>query len=96
MLSDLDLVTPGETTTLTATQSPSSTAKASAAQNKTILVLNSDQGKWQPALLIDSTGRQEKVKCFSPDDTSQAYGTPCSLIISTPPEKSAERELFCL
>ena len=66
MLSDLDLVTPGETTTLTATQSPSSTAKASAAQNKTILVLNSDQGKWQPALLACPRVKKRFFDLFSP------------------------------
>ena len=48
------------------------------AQNRTVLVLNSIAG-WKPALLIDSSGRQDKLGCFTPDSDSAAYAT-CSLV----------------
>ena len=46
-------------------------------QNQTVLVLNSYQG-WRPAVLIDSTGRQDVVECFTPSSKSEAYHS-CSL-----------------
>ena len=56
------------------------TLKVPAAQNKTVLVLNSDwDGNWNRALLIDSKGRQEVLSCFSQDDKSEAYSS-CSVI----------------
>ena len=48
-------------------------------QNKTVLVLHSSyNGSWKPALLIDSSGRQDELGCFSHDDNSQAHWS-CSL-----------------
>ena len=50
------------------------------AQNKTVLVLNSDMdGDWQPALLIDSNGRQEELNCFAHDDRT-IVSQSCSLV----------------
>ena len=56
------------------------TLRQPGAQNKTVLVLNSlSEHSWKPALLIDSTGRQEELDCFSYDDNSIGY-TSCSLV----------------
>ena len=44
-----------------------------------ILVLNSNwNGKWKPALLINSEGRQRKLTCFEPDKKTEASDS-CSI-----------------
>ena len=49
------------------------------AQNKTVLVLKSNNRNWRPALLVDSNGRQEELSCFVHDDNTDASSS-CSLI----------------
>ena len=61
---------PTSSTTRSTTRSTTTTTTA-VAQNKTILVLNSLNG-WQPALLVDSNGRQDQLGCFSHDETAEA------------------------
>ena len=63
------------TSTTTTTTTISTTT--SLAQNKTVLVLNSWNG-WKPALLLDATGRQDELDCFSHDENAEAYQS-CSL-----------------
>ena len=41
--------------------------------------MNSYDRRWKPAVLIDSTGRQQELKCFSHDKNSEA-GDSCSLV----------------
>ena len=48
-------------------------------ENITVLVLNSFHSEWKPALLIDSSGTQKELGCFSPDDRAEAFGS-CSLV----------------
>ena len=59
--------------------------KTTFAKVKSVLVLgkrltasNKRNGEWLPALLLDSTGRQDQVACFSPDQNAEAYNS-CSL-----------------
>ena len=59
------------TTTLTTTTTP-------VAKKQTVLVLNNYQGSWNPAMLINSDGRQEELNCFTHNDSSEAYCS-CSL-----------------
>ena len=58
------------TTTTTMTTTP-------AAQNQTVLVLNSWNG-WQPAMLINPNGGHEQLSCFTHESNSEA-SVSCSL-----------------
>ena len=64
------------TTTMTTTKATTTTTPL--VQNKTVLVLNSKDG-WKPALLINSSGRQDEVSCFTHDTNTEAY-LSCSLV----------------
>ena len=44
-----------------------------------VLVMNSYGGEWKPAVLLDSTGRNDEVPCFSPDEDTETYGS-CSIM----------------
>ena len=62
----------------TSTSPSASTTTSPVGQNKTVLVLNS-VGPWQPALLINSAGRQDELKCFWAEDDAEASAS-CSLV----------------
>ena len=65
---------------VTKTPLNATTLRQPGAQNKTVLVLNSlSEHSWKPALLIDSTGRQEELDCFSYGDNTISYKS-CSLV----------------
>ena len=63
------------TSRTTTTPTNTRTVRTPAAENETVLVLNSFyyEPAWKPALLIDSVGRQEELDCFSHDDNTEAY-----------------------
>ena len=48
-------------------------------ENISVFVLNSYDSEWKPALLIDSSGRQQELGCFSADESAEAYRS-CSLV----------------
>ena len=57
---------------------------ATGVSKKTVLVLNYGyagvpSSQWRPALLINSSGRQEQLACFSHEDNTEAYMS-CSLL----------------
>ena len=57
---------------------------ATGVSKKTVLVLNygyagMPSSQWRPALLINSSGRQEQLACFSHEDNTEAYMS-CSLL----------------
>ena len=52
--------------------------KTTFAKVNTVIVILFYSGNWKPALLLDATGRQDQVDCFSPDQFKEAYWS-CSL-----------------